>query len=67
VARTPDLLGDDEIGALEDADVLADPVDRQSVGLRQLADRGRAAAEALEDPAPGRVREGEEGPVECRR
>jgi hypothetical protein len=67
VARTPDLLGDDEVGALEDADVLADPVDRQAVGLRELADRGGAAAEALEDSSPGRVREGEEGPVECRR
>ena len=66
LARAPDLLGDDEVGALEDADVLLDPVDRQPVRLRELADRGRAAAEALEDPAPGRVREGEERAVECR-
>jgi hypothetical protein len=67
MARTPDLLGDDEVGALEDADVLLDPVERQAVRPRKLADRGRAAAEALEDSASGRVREGEEGPVERRR
>jgi hypothetical protein len=67
VARPPDLLGDDEVGALEDPDVLLDPVERQPVRLRELADRGRAGAEALEDPAPGRVGEGEERPVECGR
>jgi len=66
LARPPDLLGHDEVGALEDADVLPDPVERQPVRPRELADRGRAAGEALEDPAPGRVREGEEGPVELR-
>jgi hypothetical protein len=67
MARAADLLGHDKVGALEDPDVLPDPVDRQPVRLRELADRGRAAAEALEDPAPGRVREGEEGSVECGR
>ena len=64
LARAPDLLGDDEVGALEDPDVLLDPVEGQPVRPGELADRGRAAAEALEDPAPGRVREGEERPVE---
>jgi hypothetical protein len=47
--------------------VLLDPVQRQPVRLRELADRGRAGAEALEDPAPRRVGEGEERPVECGR
>jgi hypothetical protein len=65
--RAPDLLGGDEVGALEDADVLLDAVQRQPVRLRELADRGRAGAEALEDPAPRRVGEGEERAVECGR
>ena len=67
MSRAANLLGDDQIGALEDPDVLLDPVDGQAERLRQLADRRRAVAEALEDPAPGRIREGEECPVECRR
>jgi len=67
VARAADLLGGDEVRALEDPDVLLDPVDRQPERLRELADRGRATAQTLEDPAPRRVREGEERPVEWRR
>jgi hypothetical protein len=67
VARAADLLADDEVGALEDPDVLLDPVDGQPERLRKLTDRGRAPAETLEDPAPRRVGEGEERAVECRR
>jgi hypothetical protein len=67
VARAAHLLGRHEVGALEDPDVLLDPVDRQPERLRELADRGRATAQALEDPAPCRVGEGEERAVECRR
>jgi hypothetical protein len=67
LTRPPDLLGGHQVGALEDPDVLLDPVERQPERLRELADRGRAAAEALEDLAPCRVREREERAVEgCR-
>jgi hypothetical protein len=67
LARTADLRGRDEVGALEDADVLLDPVEGQPERLRELADRGRAAAEPLEDLAPRRVGEGEERVVESGR
>jgi hypothetical protein len=66
LARAAHLLGGHEVGALEDPDVLLDPVDGQAERLRKLADRGRPPAETLEDPAPGRVREREERAVECR-
>ena len=66
VARAADLLGDHEVDALEDPDVLLDPVDRQPERLRELADRGRAPAQTLEDLAPRRVGEREERAVECR-
>jgi hypothetical protein len=67
LAGTSDLLGRDEVGALEDPDVLLDPVERQPERLGELADRGRTADETLEDAAPRRVREGEERAVErCR-
>jgi hypothetical protein len=59
-ARPPDLLGDDEIGRLEDADVLLDPVDRQAERRGELAERRGTVAETLEDPAPGRIRQREE-------
>jgi hypothetical protein len=64
LASPADLLGDDEVGALEDPDVLLDPVERQAGRPRELADRRRAAAEALEDPAARRIRQREERVVE---
>jgi hypothetical protein len=67
VTGAAELLGDDEVGTFEDPDVLLDPVDGQAERLRQLADRCRAAPEALEDATAGRVREGEERAVQCRR
>jgi hypothetical protein len=44
--------------------VLLDPVERQAERPRELADRRRAAAEALEDPAARRIRQREERVVE---
>jgi hypothetical protein len=67
LARAAHLLGDHEVGAFEDPNVLLDPVDRQPKRLRKLADCGLAASQLLEDPAPGRVGEGKERAVECRR
>jgi len=67
MTRAADLLGRDEVDALEDPDVLLDAVDRQPERLRELADRGRPALQALEDLAPRRVRQGEERAVESRR
>src|SRR5918997_1514086 len=64
LARPADLGGDDEVDLLEDADVLLDAVERQPQGLGELADGGRSAAEALEDAAARRVREGEERAIE---
>jgi hypothetical protein len=68
LARTgaPDLRRDHEIDLLEDPDVLLHPVEGEPERLGQLADRRRSAAEALEDAAAGRVREGEELAIEGR-
>jgi hypothetical protein len=55
VAGPADLLGHDEIGALEDPDVLLDAVDGQLVRPCQVADGRRAVAETLEDPAASGV------------
>jgi hypothetical protein len=66
VAGTADLLGHDEIGTFQDPDMLLDPVDRQLVRPRQVADRCRTVAEALEDPTSRRIRERKERAVECR-
>jgi hypothetical protein len=63
-ASPADLLGDDEIGALEDPDVLLDPVQRQAERPGEVADRRRPAAQALQDPAPRGIRQGEECVVE---
>jgi hypothetical protein len=46
--------------------VLLDAVERQAERLGQLADRGRTAAEPLEDAAARRIRQGEERSIECR-
>jgi hypothetical protein len=67
LASAAHLRGDDEIGALEDPDMFLDPVDRQAERPGELADRGGSSAQALEDPAPRRIRQGEERRVECRR
>jgi hypothetical protein len=66
VAGPPDLLGDDQVGALEDPDVLLDAVDRQLVGPREIADRRGTAPQALEDAPAGGIAEREERAVECR-
>ena len=42
LSRTADLCGDDEVDGFEDADVLLDTVEREPVGLGELADGGRA-------------------------
>jgi hypothetical protein len=62
--RPSDLLGGHEVGALEDPDVLLDPVERQPERLGQLADRGRAPPQPLEDLTPRGIGEGEERAVE---
>jgi hypothetical protein len=64
LARTAHLLGLDEAGALEDPDVLLDPVERQARRPRELAQRRGAAAQPLEDAPPRGVREREERRVE---
>jgi hypothetical protein len=64
LARPPHLLGLDEAGQLEDPDVLLDPVEGQARRRGELAQRRRAAAEALEDAPALRIREREEGRVE---
>jgi hypothetical protein len=66
VPGPPELLGDDQVGALEDPDVLLDAVDRQLVGPREIADRRGTAAQALEDAAARGIREREERAVEYR-
>jgi hypothetical protein len=65
LASPPDLLGDDELRILQHPHVLLDAVERQAERLRQLTERGRMRGEELEDPASGRIREGEERPIEC--
>jgi hypothetical protein len=60
LARPPDLLGDDKLGGLEDPDVLLDPVDRQAERRGELSERRGTVAQALQDPAPGRIRQREE-------
>jgi hypothetical protein len=67
MARPAQLLGGHEVGALENPDVLLDPVERQSKRLGELADRGGGMAQPFEDLATCRVGERKEGPVECRR
>ena len=65
LARAADLLGDDEVDGLEDADVLLEAVERQPERLGELADRGRPARELLEDAPARRIRKGEERPIQC--
>jgi hypothetical protein len=67
LAGAADLLGGHEICALEDQDVLLDPVERQAERLRQLADGRRPSPQAIEDPAPRRIGEREERAVERQR
>ena len=64
LARAADLLGDDELGPLEDPDVLADSRERQTERTGELAVRRRSLAELLEDAAARRVRQREEGLVD---
>jgi hypothetical protein len=64
LARPAHLLGLDEAGELEDPDVLLDPVEGQARRLRELAQRRRAAAQALEDGPPLGLRQREERGVE---
>jgi hypothetical protein len=45
--------------------VLLDAVEREAERLGELADRGRPAAEALQDAPARRIRQGEERPIEC--
>ena len=63
----PHLLRDDEVGDLQDRDVLFDPVDRQPERACKLGDGGRTPFQLLQDPAPGGVGQGEERLVEGRR
>ena len=58
------LLGADQIRVLEDADVLEHTRHGHRQRPRQLADRSRAAAEALEDVPAGRIRDGVEPVIE---
>jgi hypothetical protein len=63
-AGAPDLRRDHEVDFFEDPHVLLHPVEGETERRGQLADRRRPASEALEDAPTGRVREGEERPVE---
>ena len=67
LTRPAHLLGLDEAGELENPDVLLDPVEGQARRPRELAQRGGAAAQTLEDAPPRGVREREEGRVERQR
>src|ERR1019366_9255363 len=62
--RPTHLLGGDELGLLEDPDVLLHPGQRHAEWLGELADRGAAAAEALEDQPSGGIGEGGKRPVD---
>jgi hypothetical protein len=64
LARPADLLGLDEAGVLQDPDVLLDPIEGQARRPRELAQRRGAAAQALYNAPPLRVREREERRVE---
>jgi hypothetical protein len=67
LAHPAHLLGLDQAGELQDPDVLLDPVEGQARRPRELAQRRGAAAEALENAPPLRVREREERRIErCR-
>jgi hypothetical protein len=66
LAGAPDLGGDHEVNLLEDPDVFLHAVEGETERLGQLADRRRRGRQPLEDAAPGRIREGEERPVERR-
>ena len=54
----------DEAGALQDADVLGDRIERDVERLGQLRDPRLAGGEALQDLPAGLVREGHQGVVE---
>jgi hypothetical protein len=67
LAHPAHLLGLDQAGELQDPDVLLDPVEGQAGRPRELAQRRRPAAQALENAPPLGVREREERRVECER
>ncbi|GBD46587.1 hypothetical protein HRbin41_01415 [bacterium HR41] len=62
-AHAADLPGRHEPCILEDADVLPHPGDGHAEALGQVADRGIASSQVLEDSATISVREGGEGHV----
>ena len=64
--RPTHLHGGDELGLLEDSDVLLHPRQRHAERSGELADRRTAAPEALEDHPSGGVREGGERAVDRR-
>lgn len=64
LAHPAHLLGLDQTGELQDADMLLDAVEGQARRPRQLAQCRRAGAQALEDASPLRIREREERGVE---
>jgi hypothetical protein len=61
------LLGLHQAGDLQDPDVLLDPVERQARGPRELTQRRRPTAQALENAPPLGVRQREERRVEVER
>ena len=58
------LLGNHEVGVLEDPHVFLDAIEGQTEWLRQLTDCGGMRREQLEDPAACRIREGEERAIQ---
>ena len=64
LASPSHLLGDHEVRILQNPHVLLDAVEGQAERVRQLTDGGGTSREQLEDPAAGRIREGEERTIE---
>ena len=64
-AYTPELFGVDEAAGLEHLKVLDDSGERHRQRSGELTDRGRTAAQAVDEGAPGGIGERLEDAIEC--
>jgi hypothetical protein len=64
LSRASDLGCRHEVDLFENADVLLDPVDSQAEGSGQLAERGGAVAETVQDASAGWIRQCEKRAVQ---